>query len=108
MIDFIVKSVAWAFAIVTGIFTIVPEAFFGKHEWITQEVLEQCKWFARLDAQDVNIIISRLVCFWVVWGITLLLYAAFLKLRRWITIKGQNYSIKVEYGNILKTKNASE
>lgn len=104
MIIFIVKSVALAFAFVTGIFTFVPEAFFGKHEWITQEALEQCNWFARLDAQDVNIIISRLVCFLVVWGITLLLYAAFLKLRRWITIKGQNYSIKVEYGNILKTR----
>lgn len=105
MIDFIVKSVALAFAIVTGIFTFVPEAFFGKHEWITQEALEQCKWFARLDAQDVNIIISRLVCFLLVWIVTSLLYTAFLKFRRWITIKGQNYSIRVEYGNILKKRN---
>lgn len=104
MIDLIVKSVALAFAIVTGIFTFAPEAVFGKNEWITQKALEQCKWFARLDAQDVNIIVSRLVCFLVIWGLTSLFYAAFLKLRRWITIKGQNYSIKVEYGNILKTR----
>lgn len=105
MINFIVKSVTMAFAIVTGIFTFAPEAFFGKHEWITQEALEQCNWFARLDAQDVNIIISRLVCFLRVWVITSLLYMAFLKFRRWITIKGQNYSIRVEYGNILKKRN---
>ncbi|WMJ23444.1 DUF6430 domain-containing protein [Paludicola sp. MB14-C6] len=103
MINFIVKSVVMAFAIVTGIFTFAPEALFGKHEWITQKALEQSKCFARLDAQDVNIIISRLVCFLVVWVITLLLYVVFLKLRRWITIKGQNYSIKVEYGNIFET-----
>lgn len=105
MIDFIVKSVALAFAIVTGIFTFVPEALFGKHEWITQEALEQCKWFARLDAQDVNIIISRLVFFLLVWVVTSLLYTAFLKFRRWITIKGHNHSIRVEYGNILKKRN---
>lgn len=105
MIDFIVKSIAMAFAIVTSIFIFVPEAFFGKYEWITQEALEQCKWFARLDAQDVNIIISRVVCFLLVWVVTSLLYMVFLKFRRWITIKGQNYSIRVEYGNILKKRN---
>ena len=54
MIDFIIKSIALAFAIVTGIFTFVPETFFGKREWITQEALEQCKWSARLDSQEVN------------------------------------------------------
>lgn len=105
MIDFIVKSVAWAFALITGIFTFIPEAFFGQHEWITQEALEQYKWFAHLDAQDVNIITSRLVCFLLVWFATSLLYTAFLTFRRWITIKGQNYLIRVEYGNILKKRN---
>ncbi|AMN36763.1 MULTISPECIES: macro domain-containing protein [Clostridium] len=101
MIDFIKKSVALAFAFVTGIFTFVPEAFFGKHEWVTQETLKQDKWFNHLDVQDVNIVISRLVCFLLVWGAISLLYMGFLKICRWITIKGQNYSIRVEYGNIL-------
>ena len=103
--DFILKSIALAFGIVTGIFTFVPEAFFGKYEWVTKEALEQYKWLAFLDAQDINIIISRLVCFLFVWLGTSLLYGAFLKVRRWTTIKGQNYSIKVEYGNILKKRN---
>ena len=93
-----------AFGIVTAIFTFVPEAFFEKYEWITKEVLAQSKWFAFLDAQDVNIIISRLVCFFLVWIGTSLLYMIFLKSRRWVTIKGQNYSIRVEYGNIQKKK----
>lgn len=105
MIDFIVKSVALAFGIVTGIFTFTPETFFGKREWITQEALEQCKWFSHLDAQEVNIVISRLVCFLLIWVAISVLYATFLRFRKWTTIKGQNYSIRVEYGNILKTKN---
>lgn len=45
MIDFILKSLALAFGIVTGIFTIVPEGFFGKYEWVTNEIFEQYKWF---------------------------------------------------------------
>lgn len=104
MIDFIFKSVAMAFAIVTGIFTFVPEVFFGKHEWITQVTLDQGG-LSRVDAQDVNIVISRLACFLLIWIVTSLLYMSFLKLRRWVTIKGQNYSIRVEYGNILKKRN---
>lgn len=104
MIGFILKSVVMAFGIVTGIFTFVPEAFFGKYEWVTKEVLEQYKWFVFCDTQDFNIIISRLICFLLVWLGTSLLYGAFLKFRRWVTIKGQNYSIKVEYGNILKKR----
>lgn len=105
MIDFILKSVALAFGIVTGIFTFVPETFFGKYEWVTKEILEKCKWFIFLDAEDINIVISRLLCFLLVWLGTSLLYGAFLKFRWWTTIKGQNYLIRVEYGNILKKKN---
>lgn len=105
MIDFILKSTALAFGIVTGIFTFVPETFFGKYEWVTKEALEQCKWFTCLDAEDINIVISRLLCFLFVWLGTSLLYGAFLKFRWWTTIKGQNYLIRVEYGNIFKKKN---
>lgn len=104
MTGFILKSVAMAFGIATGIFTFVPEAFFGKYEWVTHTTLEQYKWFAFCDAQDINIIFSRLVCFLLVWIGTSLLYGAFLKFRRWTTIKDQNYSIKIEYGNILKKR----
>jgi len=101
---FIKKSVSLAFFVVTVISTFVPEAFFGKYEWISQENVEQYKWFVSLDAQTVNIIISRLVCFCIVCCITSLVYALFLKLRRCTTIKGYNYSIRVEYGDIHKTR----
>lgn len=105
MIEFFKKSVAWAFAIVTGVFTFIPESCFGNCRWISQDFLEQCKWFSELNAQDINIIISRLMCFFFVWIVTSAAYALFWKFRRWTTIHGDNYSIRVEYGNILKKKN---
>lgn len=105
MITFITKSMTIAFALVTGIFTFVPESFFGGHEWLSKNLLEQCKLISCINTQDVNIIISRLVCFFVVWLIISLLYGLFLHFRKRIIIKGQNYSISIEYGNILKTEN---
>ena len=105
MIEFFKKSVTLAFAIITGIFTFVPESFFGNWGWISQDFLEQCKWFSDLDAQDINIILSRLVCFLLVWVVTSAVYALFGKFRRWTTFHGENYSIRVEYGNILKKRN---
>lgn len=102
--DFLLKSMAWAFGIVTSVFTFVPESFFKNHKWISQDILEHCKLFSRLDSNDINITISRLACFFLTWIITSVVYKLFLLLRQRTTIKGQNYLVQVEYGNILKKK----
>ncbi len=102
MIAFLRKSITIAFALITVIFTFVPESLFDNYEWLSEDALKKCELFSNFDVQDINIVISRLVCFLSIWIIASLLYSAFLKLRRWITIKGPNYSIRVEYGNILK------
>lgn len=105
MNDFINKSAAMTFTVTTGIFTFVPESFFAKCEWISQEFIKRYKLFSDLDVKDINIIISRLLCLMIIGIVTSLGYVFFLKVRRWITIQGENYSIRVEYGNILKKKN---
>lgn len=104
MIDFLKKSVTSTFVIITAMFTFVPERVFEKYVWITQATFEQNKWLSFIDIQNLNIVISRLVCFLFIWLVTSLSYLFFLKLRWWITIKGQNYSIRIEYGNIFKKK----
>ena len=106
--DFLKKSITLAFAFATGIYTFVPESFFENYRWISQEFLEQYKLLSYLAAQDINIIISRFIYFLFVWFITSLIYAVFLKLRWWTTIKGQNYSIRIEYGDILKKKHCKK
>ncbi len=105
MIDFIKKSIAAAFAVITGIFTFVPESVFAGRGWITQGLLSKCEWLSGFEATDVSVVITRLVCFLLVWIATSAAYALFLALRRWTTIRGENYSIRVEYGNILKKRN---
>ena len=41
MIDLLKKSAAYAFAIISVVFTFVPEAIFGKVILISEDVLEQ-------------------------------------------------------------------
>lgn len=105
MSNFFRKSLTVAFGVTTGIFTFVPESLFRGCGWIKQEWLTKTQWFSILDAQDINVIISRLLCFAVVWLGTVIIYATFLGFRQWTTIKGENYSIRVEYGDILQKKN---
>lgn len=105
MIDFFKKSATMAFAVITGVFTFVPESFFATRKWISQEFLNRCEAFSDLEAEDINIIISRLICFGLTWIVISLGYTLFLRLKLWTTIKGENYSIRVEYGNILKKRN---
>ena len=104
MINFFKNSIAWAFAAVTVIFTFVPESFFGNHKWISQDILSKSKVFSCADAEAINTIISRFACFLLIWLATSLVYAAVLKFRRRVTIKGHNYSIQIEYGDILKKR----
>ena len=104
MSGLIKKSAGLAFAAISVIFTFVPESFFANYEWVSQDDLEQYRCFSNVEAQDVNIIISRIICFILVFIILLALYWLFLKIRPYVIIKGQNYLIKVEYGNIFKTK----
>ena len=100
MIEFFKKSVVWAFGIVTGIFTFVPESFFENRNWISQDILEHFKLFSCIDADDINITFSRLVCFLLVWLVTSVVYRVYLKCNQCITINGENYLIQVEYGDI--------
>lgn len=102
MRSFITKSIGWAFAIISGIFSFIPESFFGQKEWLTQEFIARYKSLSSIDAYNINITISRLISFFGVWALASLVYAVFLIKRKKITIKGHNYSICIEYGDILK------
>lgn len=96
------KSIVCAFAIVSGIFTFVPENIFGKVALIPEFVLE----IAKLNRYfiEINIIVNRIITFIIVENIVVIIYIFYLKLKKSIRIKGNNYEITVEYGDLLKTK----
>ena len=102
MIDLLKKSVAYAFAIISAIFTFVPEDIFGKVILISEDVLKQ---FA-LEGYtlEINIIVNRVITFVIVWFIATIGYKVFLLLRNKVSIEGNNYKITVEYGDLLKMK----
>lgn len=107
MINVLKKSLAWALAIVTAAFTFIPEAFFGAMIWIPERVNGD-NGFVQKNADILNIIISRVVVFIIVWALALAAYSVICKCRQSVTIRGNNYIIKVEYGNILKVTNCKK
>ena len=102
MIDLLKKSAAYAFAIISVVFTFVPEVIFGKVILISDDVLKQ---FA-LEGYtlEINIIVNRVLTFVIVWFIEAIGYKVYLLFRNKVIIKGNNYKITVEYGDLLKTK----
>lgn len=97
-------SLAWAFGVVTAAFTFVPESFFGIVKWISEETLASAAPLQRT-VSEINIIISRVIVFLLVWAISLIIYLLFQKYRRSVDIKGNNYTIRVEYGNLFEAEN---
>ena len=85
------KSFSVAFAITTGILTFAPESAFSRIQ-ILKKV-----------TGDWNAAINRIILLIIVYIVSLIVTLLYYYYRRSISIKGRNYCIKVQYGNILKT-----
>lgn len=97
----IIRGITWAFGVFSLLMTFLPESFFSKCNVIKEEMLKNFSW---LDANACNIVIARGLSFAVVFVLSILaswIYSLFRKVK----IKGNNYSIVIEYGDLLKKKN---
>lgn len=101
MIKLFCKSATWAFGIISVIFAFVPESFFHTIRWIPAQAVQKSLTDKGITDVELDTIISRIVCYAVVWVIVTLIYAV----RHSVTIKGDNYTIKVKYGSLLKETN---
>ena len=102
MIDLLKKSATCAFAIVSLVFTFVPESMFEKIVLISKEVLKQ--YTLECYFLEINIIVNRLFTYIIIWFITTIVYKVYLFLRNKVSMEGNNYRITVEYGDLLKMK----
>lgn len=89
MIKLLKKSVSCALSIITLIFTFVPEALFGKIKFIP------------VFSSEINIIIARIMVFVIVFGLSTLGCVIWSRTKRKVQLNGNNYSIQIEYGDIL-------
>jgi hypothetical protein len=90
MNKFFKRSCTWALSVITVVFTFVPEASFEGYKLLK-------------DASDeANIVINRILTFIAVFVIVIIVHAIYRCVRRSICIKGHGYSIRIEYGDILK------
>lgn len=90
MINFLKKSGTWALSIITVVFMFVPEIYFGKFKLLSNA------------PDEGNIVLTRVLAFVVVLVFSIIGNALYLAFRRRIIIKGNNYSIQIKYGNLLK------
>lgn len=81
------------------VYAVVPEKFFEKIEYIPQNM------FSISDTKMLNVIISRGICFFIIGILYIICLYFYRRFRKKIIIRGQNYLIQVEYGDILKTQN---
>lgn len=90
MIKFLKKSSTWAISMTTGIFTIVPETFFEKYKLMLDT------------SNETNIVLNRVLFFVGMLILSMIGNAVWLYYGKKIRIKGKNYIIQIEYGDILK------
>ena len=90
MLKFWKRCATVALSITTGIFTFVPETYFNKGVLVINI------------SEQTAIMLNRLLTLVVVFVLTVAISAWRLHRRKHITIKGDSYSIQVEYGNLFE------
>ena len=86
------KGSAIAYAIITAIFTIVPEDCF--------KIIKVCdKW-----SETVNVLIVRLIACVIIFVLANVGYCIYKKKRKKVTIAGNNFTIQIEYGDLFDCK----
>ena len=93
MIEFLKKTSTWAFAIISALFTFVSD-----------DILKNCKVLKNCP-DEVNIVLIHILIYIVIFVLSVIVYAIYLKYRKKEYIKGHNYCIKIEYGNIFEMDN---
>lgn len=93
MIKFLKISSTWAMSIITVVFTFVPEIIFERYRLL------------RNLSDEVNITLNRVWTFNIIFILSILFNAIYLLFRRSVNIRGKNYCIKIEYGDLFKMRN---
>lgn len=93
MYKYIKNCLAWAISITTVVFTFIPESVF------------KCCKLIKNASDEVNIIANRILVFFVVVLVVVIVYTLYLCFRQSIWIKGKNYNIQVSYGDIIAKTN---
>lgn len=96
------RALPWAFGVFSVIMTFLPESFFCFCHVIKEEMLKNISW---LDASTCNIALARGAVFLGLLALSVLASFIYSKRRKEVKIKGNNYSIVVEYGDLLKKEN---
>lgn len=104
MINYLKQSLIAAFTIISVAFTFIPESLFQKTVWVSEPLLSQFAFLSKCNVTEVNTVISRIVFFLILWCLSSIGYVLLHRLKTWRTFKGDNYVIRVEYGNILEQK----
>lgn len=90
MIKLLKRSIAWTLSIISVIFTFVPETIFEKYKFLYNFT------------DETNVILNRILVFVGALLLAVIVNVLFLICRNSICIKGHNYSIKIEYGDLLE------
>ncbi len=90
------RSFTWGLSIATTLFTFVPDSIIGS--------VKLCDKLS----DDKNLLINRVGILIVVFLLSLILNWLYNLCRCKIKVEGRNYTIQVEYGNLLKCKNCQK
>lgn len=106
MMEAIKKSTIAATSVLSTILTFAPESVFSKIHWLPKDLL-LLEWI-KSHSEEIETIGTRVALFCLVWVLISIGFGLYYHFRRKKVINHRNYSISVEYGDLLAVKKAKK
>lgn len=87
------------------IFAALSDASFETCHWISETTFRGIPFLQTLNVHNVNIILTKSLFIIVLWVIICAFYMLYTRINSRIELKGDNYVVSVEYGDVFEQKN---
>ena len=95
------RGLIWAFGAFSVMLALLPESMFSHCCWVSKDFLANNKFLSWIDAGSCNIVLTR-IGFFCINFLFFTVISSVYSLFRKVKIQGNNYSIVIEYGDLLK------
>lgn len=103
MLDYLKKTYKFTFCLISPLFLVLSDTSFESYHWINEATFKGIRFLETLNIHSINIGLTKIALIILVWIIVLVCYILYIKFNNRIFLKGDNYVVSIEYGDLFKS-----
>lgn len=103
MLEYLKKTYKLTCCLLSSLFLVLTDTSFESYHWINEATFKGIELLETLNIHNINIGLTKISLIILVWSIVLVCYILYIKFNNRIFLKGDNFVISIEYGDLFKS-----